>query len=85
MDPLICSTCRSTLADHFRLSRVARDGTVGGNITVCSLLCLVKWAYAAGAQRATMGVMLARHTIGQVSNVVGQLVSSLRGEQPRSR
>lgn len=82
MDPLICISCRVALGEHFRLSRVARDGTEGGKVAVCSLLCLTKWAYMAGSQRAAMGVMLARHTVGQVSNIVGQLVSSLRGQPP---
>lgn len=80
MDPLICASCRVALGEHFRLSRVARDGTASGYVTVCSLLCLTKWAYTAGAQRAAMGMMLARHTIGQVSGVVGQVISSLRGQ-----
>lgn len=83
MDPLICVSCRVALGEHFRLSRVARDGTVGGNVTVCSLLCLTKWAYLAGSQRAAMGVMLARHTVGQVSQVARQLFESFRGPPAR--
>ena len=73
-----CETCKARLVAYYQLNRIEASGATQGTVDVCSIICLVKWAYTYGAQRTTMGVMMAKH-------VIGSALSSLRGTPPNLR
>ena len=70
--PTVCSTCKRILGDYFEVTRHTVDGTATGSVRVCSLLCLINWAYAYGAHRAT-------GAIKGVRDAVARLGASIRG------
>jgi hypothetical protein len=68
---MICTSCKSTISTpHYQLNRVDAKGATQGTVTVCSIRCLLSWTYAYGAQRTTMGVMMAKHVFGQVLGAI---------------
>jgi len=53
-----CVTCKKPLAGHYLVSAVDPQGTTKGTIQVCSIFCLVQWAYGFAARQGARGAMM---------------------------
>lgn len=80
---MICAHCKKPVVAHFKIEKVNGDGKSGSAVIVCSLVCLVQWAYEYGAQRGTQGVFLAKHALTQVQHVLTQLGEAVRGPKKK--
>lgn len=74
-DPHVCISCRKPLHAYFDIVRY--DGvsvTAKSQVSACSLICLIKWAY----ESATLSGMKLAYG---AKNTVTALLDSLRGSK----
>lgn len=71
-----CQQCNNPMGTHYQLNHIDATGTTKSTVSVCSLICVVRFAYAYGAQRSAVGAMMLKHTVTQA-------LSALRGSPRR--
>jgi len=69
--PKTCAACGARLENYFEVTRFA-GGLPRGSVQVCSLVCVINWAYSYGAHRVTS-------TFQDLKAAVSRLASSVRG------
>lgn len=69
-----CAKCGRHLGHRFEVTRYDARGVNRGVVNVCSIVCLIRWAYDYGVNRGVAGVV-SIHTAFQ------QLATMLRGEK----
>lgn len=67
-----CAACHSPVISYYTVTRVVQNAVPPGPVTLCSLVCLIKWAYN---ETAIQGIALA---VG-ARNAFDQLMTMLRG------
>lgn len=75
MPPKVCAACGAPLENYFEVTRFV-GGASRGAVQVCSLLCVMNWSYAYGAQRVTS-------TLRDLKGAVSRVTSSIRGGRRR--
>jgi len=66
-----CAKCQKPLVARFEVKRFDAKGQKTVDVTLCSVSCLVQWAYQYATFAGTMAV-------GQVRNKVQQLLDALK-------
>jgi hypothetical protein len=69
---MTCQQCSNAMSSHYQLNHINTTGAVDGTVSVCSLICVVRFAYSYGTQRGAMGAMAIKQT-------VTQLLAALKG------
>jgi hypothetical protein len=72
VQPVNCVTCHKPYSGFFEIRRVDRHGKDHGSVRVCSLPCVVRWAYDHGVAR---GVALSV----KVKSVLDEVMAALKG------
>lgn len=67
-----CAKCQKPLTSHFQLSRVDVHGKASSTIQLCSIVCVLQYAYAYGTLRSVQGALA-------VKNTVTGLIAAIRG------
>ena len=68
---LVCQQCRKNLRSYFQISKIDANGQrAPKNVRVCSLVCLVQWAYNYGVQQGLHGIGMARNLLESITNTV---------------
>lgn len=73
-NPPICVYCKKRLAQYFEITRYNTNRENKGSVCVCSLLCMINWAYAYGATRAASAFRGAKDLFNRIGD-------ALRGPQ----
>jgi hypothetical protein len=67
-----CLFCDKPSKTYFRVSRTNSTGAENGKaVFLCSILCLIRWAYAYGVKRGVEGV-------ATIQGAIGRLVSAAK-------
>lgn len=69
-----CAQCQKPLTSYFQLSRVDVHGKTSSTIQLCSIICVLQYAYTYGTLRGVQGALA-------VKNTVSGLLSAIRGEK----
>jgi hypothetical protein len=72
--PLTCAKCRKHVRAHFAVQRVNAQGVQTVAIVVCSVSCLIGWAYTYATMASTMAM-------GQVRNTLAGLIDAVKGRK----
>lgn len=74
-DITACANCRDRLdRGYFEITQYDRSGTAKGSVRVCSLKCIIQWAYTYAVNRGVQGIAMARNAI-----------QNLLGGKPKAR
>ena len=73
-DLITCAYCKKPPPSegYFDVVRRNSQGAPAGTVSVCSLLCLVQWAYAFSVQR---GVQM----VASAKDVIDRVIGALKG------
>ena len=74
-----CAKCNNPLDTYFKVERVGRDGKPTTTVNVCSLACLVQWAYDYATTAGVKLVMAAHGAVQTTKSVVGGLLKAIKG------
>ena len=67
----ICANCKDALTSYFAITYVGRDGKPRPqSVRVCSIRCLIGWAYRYVAQQGVKGVMMAKSVIDRITQTM---------------
>lgn len=69
---MTCAHCGKPVTGRFQIDRYDASGALKMSVTVCSLLCLVQWAYTHGVMKGFQGAFAAK-------NAFQQLLDSIKG------
>ncbi len=67
-----CAKCQKPLTSRFEIKRFDADGRPVLAVALCSISCLIPWAYQYATFAGTMAV-------GQVRHQVSRLLGALKG------
>jgi hypothetical protein len=70
IEPLTCVHCKKNMAGYFEVTRVENSGARRGTVRVCSLVCLLNWAYALTLKRGVQGAQLIRNAFISISEAL---------------
>lgn len=68
-----CLHCKRSLRAHFEIQHVnpdRQDPKPPPIVRVCSIKCLMGWAYAYTARRGTQGIMMFKNAINKITQTV---------------
>lgn len=70
-EPLRCVSCRNPLRAYFAITYTNRAGdTHPDTVRVCSVRCLLSWAYAHALQKGLQGFMQLRTVVDRAQELV---------------
>jgi len=71
---MTCAHCQSYLdRGYFQITRVSRPGAVSAGtavVNVCSLLCLIQWAYRSGVRGTAVMAARARGFFDEIAAIL---------------
>jgi hypothetical protein len=71
---MTCPACRRPSRSFFEITRFDVDGVRRGAVQVCSLPCVIRWAYG---QAATSTAMIA----SRIGSTVDEIMAALTGNR----
>jgi hypothetical protein len=71
--PTTCAKCQKPLRSYFKVERIAADGNTTISAALCSIPCVIGWAYGYATVVGMMGAAKAK-------GVVDQVLELLRGK-----
>lgn len=85
VETLVCSACQRLLTDsprrgYYRVTAVDQHGHDKGVVTVCSIYCLMQWAYGFAARQGARGAMMLQGALkdpGSLKELLKSLVAKL--------
>ena len=66
----VCVQCKRYLGDCFEVTRYSATRENKGSVRVCSLLCLINWAYFYGTQRVAAGIQGAKEVFDRIGTAL---------------
>ncbi len=63
-EPLLCRQCQRALRGYYEIKHIKPDGSTSPKqVRVCSVLCLIQWAYSYGVQLGARGLGMVRTAV----------------------
>lgn len=66
LTPTHCAHCKQRLGACFEVTKINAMGGRVGSVRVCSLKCLINWAYTYGIRRGAEGVNILKTTFQEI-------------------
>ncbi len=70
LTPIHCAHCKQRLGACFEVTKIDAAGTNKGAVRVCSLKCLINWAYTYGIRRGSEGVTILKTAFQEISKLL---------------
>ena len=67
---LECAHCKRALTSRFEITQYNTAGSPKLNVNVCSLICLVQWAYRYAAYQGQRGIDAVKNAFAQIQNAL---------------
>jgi hypothetical protein len=64
--PTTCAKCQRALRSHFKIERVHHSGSTTVSASLCSIPCVISWAYGYATMVGMMGAAKAKSLIDTV-------------------
>lgn len=64
-----CTICQRPLEDHFRIMHMDKNGTTGNIVLLCSVACIVRWAYDYSKQQGARAAFKVHNIWQQLRDV----------------
>ena len=58
--PSICAKCQQPLRSHFKIERIHENGSTTVSASLCSIPCVISWAYGYATLMGMMGAAKAK-------------------------
>ena len=79
-----CASCNHEIATRWEVRRFDREGTVKGEISVCSLVCLVQWSYDQAIRQGVRMAILTKGKIDSAKTTIFDIMNMFRRQaKPR--
>lgn len=67
---LQCAHCKRPLTSRFEITQYNAQGSETIHVNVCSLICLVQWAYRYAAYQGQRGINAVKNALTQLGNAL---------------
>lgn len=65
-----CAQCSRPVVAHYRITRVDANADTKLDIVVCSVICLIQWAYAHAAEQSVKVATAAKGALGHLADLL---------------
>jgi hypothetical protein len=67
---LICAHCQRPLTSRFEITQYNSTGAQTIHVNVCSLICLIQWAYRYASYQGQRGIAAIKNAFTQIGNAL---------------